>query len=885
MEKIKGLLLFLLFFGIESGVISIPCINRLQHVMEVNVYGMEEQDYYREKLEFDSEGTLLMTTHDRKATSNITYRTVGWIIKRYDMPVDDAKQQCAYIKLYEYGDIQYRDDPAQPGYIYCYYYGDKSEIYNAIGEVSSEWQHQLYAYGDTVYIDSILTICENGNVLGGLIDSNGNSWGEIYYTWEGISSARAWASRESLRTHFNKSVVYPAQIKRKYFSYTEKISATVNRSYEPGGNIRIGAGEKGKEYFDVEQGIPTGKSLYVEGNIDKYYYDLTFHKMEVSMKIPICIKTNYYIYWRGYDGSYQNEIKQISRWYYVERQVSYWTLNSMKFFFLSGLEVRNYAFENEKIYMDNLKYKPDIQQKSFLNYYEHIEQEVYDEVVWMENVVIRDYGRFGVKPTIPDENQQIIANQAVGSIRVRNDYLKIDKTIMLDSNWTEESTLKPSQSVLDESAYIYEKGYVIPNSKKNSSKNLIHATGIYRNISDSTNKEISLTSDNTVTIHTPVCAKMTIGSNKKHNQLMNPNPEIPVFIINKETSIDISAYGSHNDKMGYGTRDYSAYVAKTQMKIPFEIVYKSKRIPENTWFDVEIETVNFVIPIGVDEGKYDIKIRNYGLNYKAISNIEDHVQSGANKLISNYVASDTVTIEVIGRMYGLTVSEMGYRVGGNDENGMNLGNDRMLPYENVEFEGSKVDFQLRTIGSMNEEDYIKILLTYYFIKSDGSREKVRLYENKNNKYQEVNTVIRLNKNNREYVGDKERYIVSDLNKANKGLQLWNGTLDIPEEIYIISDTRELSENISKEELMRYSYKEGYIIVNMELWSVKNGTRRLSYINRENYEKGYCNMWILEGYRRQMSLGDKENIGIKMGDAILYRVKKDFTSLYRVVGTH
>lgn len=876
--------MFLLFLGIALGVISIPYVDSLQKIMEVNVYGIEEQDYYREKLEFDSEGTLMMTTHDKKATSNTTYRTVGWTIKRYDMPINAPGQQCAFIKLYEYEDIKYRDDPKQSGYIYCYYYGDKTEIYNAIGKVSSEWQHQLYTYGDTVYIDSILTICENGRVLGGLIDSNGNRWGEVYYTWEGISLAREWASRESLRTHFNKSVVYPSQPQRKYYSYTEKIVSTMNKSYRPKGNIRIGAGEKGKESFDVEQGIPTGKSLYIEGNIDKYYYDLTFHKIEVCMKIPICVKTNYYLYWKDYDGNYQSEIKSVLRWYYVEKQVSYWTLNSMNFFSLSGLEVRNYALEYEKKYFDNLDYKPDIQQKSFLNYYEHIEQKVYDEVVQTQNVLVRDYSILGVKPPVPDENQQTIANQTVGTISVRNDYLKIDKTIILNSNWTEQSTL-PSQLNLDESAYIYEKGYVIPNTRRNSAKNLIYATGIYKNISDSSSREVSLSSNNSVTIHTPVCAGMTIGNNKKYNQLVNPNSKVPVFIINRETSIDISAYGSHSDKKGYGTRDYSEYVAKTQMKVPFEIIYKTKRISANTWFNVEIGTVSFVVPIGVDEGKYDIEIRNYGLNYVVLSNIESYIQLGANKDISNYVASTTVTIEVIGRIYGLTVGERGYRVGSNDENGVNIGNDKMLPYENAEFEGSKIDFQLRTTGNMNEEeDYIKIALTYYFIKPDGSREKVKLYENKNSKYEEVSTIIQLNKDNRNYAGNKEQYRVSNLDKANKGLQIWNGVLEIPEEVYIISDTMKLSKDIGKEDMMRYTYKEGYIIVNMELWSVKKGVHRLSYINLENYGEGYCNMWILEGYRKKMLL-EEGNIGIKMGDTILYKVKKDYSSLYRVVGTH
>ena len=48
-----------------------------------------------EELYFDNDGNLYYITRERKATSNVKYFTIGWIIKRYDMPIDAPGQQYA----------------------------------------------------------------------------------------------------------------------------------------------------------------------------------------------------------------------------------------------------------------------------------------------------------------------------------------------------------------------------------------------------------------------------------------------------------------------------------------------------------------------------------------------------------------------------------------------------------------------------------------------------------------------------------------------------------------------------------------------------------------------------------------------------------------------
>ena len=130
----------------------------------------------------------------------------------------------------------------------------------------------------------------------------------------------------------------------------------------------------------------------------------------------------------------------------------------------------------------------------------------------------------------------------------------------------------------------------------------------------------------------------------------------------------------------------------------------------------------------------------------------------------------------------------------------------------------------------------------------------------------------------------EQYRVTDSGQASRGLQEWQGIVTIPEKVYVIPDTFNVSESITERELMKRSYGSGIIIANMEIYTVANGRSRLSYINRDNYEKGYCNMWETEGYRKEIMSGGRQ-IDIKMGDVILYQITEDYKGSYRIVGTH
>lgn len=165
------------------------------------------ENLYAEKLEFDREGNLEMVTRDRIATTNVTYKTIGWNIKKKNAPLDEKGQQVATIVLEESKAVV---DPRDTRYQYTYFSAKKEAIYNSIGDKSREWQEELYSQGGTLFLDAIMTVCINGVPQGALLNGGKTSRGEVYDTYKKIAYARSWGNREMLRTHFNKQLPFYA---------------------------------------------------------------------------------------------------------------------------------------------------------------------------------------------------------------------------------------------------------------------------------------------------------------------------------------------------------------------------------------------------------------------------------------------------------------------------------------------------------------------------------------------------------------------------------------------------------------------------------------------------------------------------------------------------
>ena len=134
------------------------------------------QDLYQENLQFDSKGNLKMTTHDKKATGGVRYRTIGWTIKRW--PGKVSAVQCARVRLAQAG-ASYAD-PADPAYVYTRFVCDKQDIFARIGEASADWQIELYQAGGMVYLDAVMTVVEDGKALGWMDKDGCVAWRSLH---------------------------------------------------------------------------------------------------------------------------------------------------------------------------------------------------------------------------------------------------------------------------------------------------------------------------------------------------------------------------------------------------------------------------------------------------------------------------------------------------------------------------------------------------------------------------------------------------------------------------------------------------------------------------------------------------------------------------------
>ncbi len=79
--------------------------------------------------------------------------------------------------------------------------------------------------------------------------------------------------------------------------------------------------------------------------------------------------------------------------------------------------------------------------------------------------------------------------------------------------------------------------------------------------------------------------------------------------------------------------------------------------------------------------------------------------------------------------------------------------------------------------------------------------------------------------------------------------------------------------------------EGYIIINFEITTVKDGIPNLSYINPENSGKGYCNMWKREGFQYRKTSYPGVDFEFQDGDYIMYYANHSVQEDYKSSGTH
>lgn len=760
-------------------------------------------------------------------------------------------------------------------------------------------------------------------------------------------------------------------------------------------------GEIGSKEYNVLEGIPTTEKLYVNAVTPEYLSGYTYTLKKGEKVYPVTVSKKWKLTWtkkkkigkdkkgkvkyRKIKKSKTETVKQIVM---VKRKYSYYLLSSLDVYGIKNATFNNYAFLNDSTQIEPAGYTaPKVSYKVSSDETSHIKDPKLKKVILPEGT--KNGG--SSCPTPDREDFTSYAEKSVKKIKVKNDELIFNGNVLMEAKWEEEKTNKPTgiKPAKDISKnMIYKDNISIPSGKENGTNESTGNITYYRIKSlNSKYSASTLTYDielNEVTIHTPVVCDAKITDKKRYNQMIKPHFGMASLVLGTDFSVTIPTNGTHNDYKGYGTRDYDKYTSSRQVKFPFGVYCGSEYIEPNSWTMIN-QDATYYLPPWVNEGNYTINCRAISINASSNNKVGEE-EDFLNSDIENYVAVDSINVQVSGRIFGLQIyditdyplwqnvfrinesslklSGFKYKLGCYNANGVSNGQNSKYTFPLVNgshpvFEntgvlkkGYGVRFNLKTIGNMyGKNDYVRIKPNFYFVDYKGENwTKVDLYYNETfnerrnylvkvgsdkdklnvksfeigddywqvpenellNTSQLSNISVENFKSNkaalfyfgnmvmssafRTFIGSTD-YIPNNIvpgsvgtSKLLQSVQKWYGEYYIPSQSYAVREGFDLQKYIEEHGAvdMKESFwlKEGYIVVNLSIETLKDGKWNLSYINKENAMHGYCNMWKLESGGNLLKTDCKKNeFSFRYGDFIMYYADKSVNDDYISGGTH
>lgn len=571
------------------------------------------QDF--EPMHFNENNQLSFEIIDNAAT-NTAYKTLGWIIKKYDLPINDPNNISVTCVLNEESYVG--DD----GKAHTFFYVNREEILHKISDVSSEWGAELRNVGGITYLDSVMTIYENGELLGELYE-DGSYSGEVYTTYDGISNARYWRSPTDLRQHYDRMVIInadPDEYNPK--DEVKQVENFVSRFNYSGDtpNVRKECSLTNKDY-NVQDAIPSTEKVDANGSFSKYAYKLNYQKISGTRTYGIKVNVRATLNWIDIEGNKQVEDVYYSKWYYIERKYCYYKVVNFELYQLSQWDVHNNVIGDYSKYCNNKLYVYD-DRNSF------IEDAVYDKEVTISGQTI--YGKNNYRPTLPIDDYTKFIDIDVGRIHYDSDYIFVDDELVIGNMGAEF----PSEN---KNVELTMNDIQINKTSKNGT-NISTSQCIYKDYYNDNKKYTFSTGINNIVIHTPVICTSSINNNETENKIE----------IGKLFQVDIQNTGQHTNRKGYGWQNYSRYVDRNQVKFPFDVKKDGKLIKKESWIEVTGLSRNNIFSFAdyITLGTYEIEFRTLALNYDE-SRI-DYKNIYSNELFVNYSAYSYQTVNVIG---------------------------------------------------------------------------------------------------------------------------------------------------------------------------------------------------------------------------------------------
>ncbi|WP_240636849.1 DUF5704 domain-containing protein [Paenibacillus silvae] len=557
----------------------------------------------------------------------------------------------------------------------------------------------------------------------------------------------------------------------------------------PNPSAVIKADQRGSEPFDVLKGIPTSESLY--GNVFSmnYLFKSKFVNMKGTCTYTVIVNKTYNKTWTreetvsdGNGGTTTERIPMsrpvtVPYSYTVKRDFDYWKIDSLLVYEITNAILKNYAL-NPEIELLPADYSgPSYAASTNGRYYA-------PNVPASITAPPQTVPGTTTEPATPSENLKSLAEQAVAEVQVENDYLKFKNTVVINNPKVEKTAPRPGEIPDPEVIHrdvLYSPDNEIPNSlvnkKDQPSTGEINYELMSGNINDGNAEEkFDIPGINTVTVHTPVVNYSLVSDDQPHNQKTVPNMNRSALILERPFTVRMPTSGQHLDVgsyPGYGDRDYAKYYRIKQVRFPFDVYSEDQTqfYPRNTWIDVPVYVLDttFYLPVWVDEGDYQVQFRNIAENapddFESMS--RSNAQPDANTDLTYHLASDEVSVEVIGRLYDFEITDIAdynwelvfrrykgsiaptwisYWTGTQDIDGDKRGNYSQFTvpirpgshplqgYKNVAVKtGYHFKFDFKTKGNMfGPRDGIRLTPTFDFVSKDGkTRVPVDLYYSTN----------------------------------------------------------------------------------------------------------------------------------------------------------
>lgn len=596
------------------------------------------------------------------------------------------------------------------------------------------------------------------------------------------------------------------------------------------------------------------------------------------------------------DGRTHREQVTVTKSVEVPREYSYWKIRTINLCYLKNAEVRNGALPDGNVRLENLYYPNVTVQKNT------------DSMTLPEATVAVDGGVIAggtTRPAIPDRDILPLVDNKIGKIMVKNDVFSIDGEIWMNGAAYEEKTPEPVTLSGERKQSVQKNDIQIPGATANQIYESVGTAEYVSYFSGGIVNNAMVPDINPVAVHTPVvCVGMSTDDIGLNQQIIPT--KYKSLILGRTFTMSVGTAGTHLGETGYGTRDYRKYVKARQVKFPFPVVLDGRQIAADSWITILSESAEFLLPVSVPEGDYNISYRSIAINAEKNTTEQEYANTDKN----NYIATGSVRVTVIGRLYDFCVTNVidyprwecvfwkegktartdtVYFSGTNDLNGIRQRESGSLylvplirgshPYDSSIHApglGYRMEFSIKTIGSMwHAEDSVELVPTYYYMERDGSSlRQVNLYRKDN--LQEFYLPVSLKA--------EDRTITAE------GMQTWRGSYQIPADVYIANAEVDLADYVAqKKGRIRQKdpvfLRDGYLIVYFSIQTVKEGKPHLDYENRQNVNNGYCDMWKTEGYQTVRVDSEGHVFSFQEGMVFVFDQKKNMHTDYTSVGTH